>query len=255
MPQSEQKAVVCLVHGLGEHSGRYRHVAEFLNEQGFALLAFDLRGHGKSGGQRGHTPSLEAFMNEIDLLLEEAEGRYASKPRFLYGHSLGAILALVYALKRSPHVKGVISSGVGLRTALEEQKLKVALVKTGGRWLSGLSLPSGLKVSGLSRDPRVVEDYVADPLVHNRTTLGLGWCALEAIDYALAHGGEFNIPLLVMHGASDPLAYARGSLEFAEKVHYDRTVKLWDGLYHEIHNEPEKEEVLGYLAKWMDSKL
>ena len=116
-PAGEPRAVVCLVHGLGEHSGRYAHVAAALNDAGYAVLACDKRGHGRSGGKRGHTPSYEALMTDIDLLLAQAEQRFPGKPRFLYGHSLGGNEVLNYALRRKPDLAGVVATSPGLRTA------------------------------------------------------------------------------------------------------------------------------------------
>ncbi|MBN2547876.1 MAG: lysophospholipase [Anaerolineales bacterium] len=254
-PEPEPKAVICLVHGLGEHSGRYAHVAETYTEAGYAVLSFDLRGHGKSGGQRGHTPSFEAFMQDIDLLFQEASQRYPAKPQFLYGHSLGGILVLNYALRRKPKLEGVIATSSGLRTALEEQKSKVAFAKIAGSLLPSMSLVSGLDPAAISRDPAVVEAYRQDALVHNKVTLGMAKALTETISWAFAHAPEFALPLLLVHGSGDALAYPKGSQEFAKLVKGEVTLKIWEGLSHETHNEPEKAEVLAYNLGWMDSKV
>lgn len=254
-PESEPKAVICLVHGLGEHSGRYHHLAAALTEAGYAVLAYDLRGHGRSGGPRGHMPSFEAFMKDIDRLMEQAAQRYPDKPRFLYGHSLGGILVLNYALRRRPDVRGVVATASGLRTALEEQKGKVALVRLLGGLFPGLTLPSGLDPQTLSHDRRVVEAYVNDPLVHDKISLGFGKIMLEVIPWTFAHAAEFPVPLLLMHGTDDALGYARGSEEFARLAGDKATLKLWPGLYHEIHNEPQQREVFDYLIAWLDGHL
>ena len=116
-PETPAKAIACLVHGLGEHSGRYAHVGAALNVAGYALLGFDLRGHGKSGGPRGHTPSYETLMDDIGRLLAEARQRYPGQPQFLYGHSLGGNLVLNYALRRKPGLAGVIATSPAIRTA------------------------------------------------------------------------------------------------------------------------------------------
>jgi acylglycerol lipase len=253
-PETEPVAVVCLVHGLGEHSGRYAHLAAFLNQSGYSVMSFDLRGHGKSGGARGHSPSFEYFMNDIDLLMQAALSQYPGKTRFLYGHSLGGILVLNYALRRKPQVAGVIATGAGLRTVLEEQTAKVAFAKSVGAVLPRLSLPSGLDATMISHDPEVVRVYQSDPLVHDRATLGMAKNTFQAISWAFDHCSEFDIPLLLMHGTDDQIAYARGSQEFAGLVGCDCTLKLWDGLYHEIHNEPEKDQVFAFMLKWMEER-
>ncbi|MFN3492476.1 MAG: alpha/beta fold hydrolase, partial [Anaerolineales bacterium] len=128
----QPKAAACLVHGLGEHSSRYAHAAEAFNKEGIILFTADLRGHGKSAGARGHINSIEDFMGDIDTLFEQARSRYAGLPLFLYGHSLGGILVLHYALLRKPNIKGVIATSPGLHTALENQPVKVLLAKVLG---------------------------------------------------------------------------------------------------------------------------
>jgi alpha-beta hydrolase superfamily lysophospholipase len=254
-PETPSRATICLVHGLGEHSGRYEQMAAFFTSSGFAVFSFDLRGHGKSEGPRGHTPSFEAFMQDIDLLFEEAGRQRPGQPCFLYGHSLGGILVLNYALRRKPQVKGVIATSSGLRTVLETQKNKIAFAKAAASVLPALSMPSGLDAAMISRDPEVVKLYQQDPLVHDRASLAMAKYTLEAIDWAFANASEFPAPLLLVHGAADQIAYARGSQEFSNAVCCDCTLKLWEGLYHETHNEPEKAQVLNHTLEWMESKL
>ncbi len=255
LPAGAPKAAVCLVHGLGEHSGRYAHVAEALNQAGYALLGFDLRGHGRSGGPRGHAPSLEAWLCDIDRLLEEASQRFPGTPRFVYGHSLGGILVLDYVLLRRPALAGAIVTSPGLHTAIEQQKVKVALSKVLGRWLPGLTLASGLNPQHLSRDPQVVRAYVDDPLVHDRLTAGSGYQLLKGIQLALERAAEFPLPLLLMHGTQDQLCFPSSSTEVAEAHPGDCTLKVWEGGYHELHNEPEKQAVLRSMTEWLDKHL
>lgn len=254
-PETPPRALICLVHGIGEHSGRYTHVAQFLTSHGFAILTFDLRGHGKSGGQRGHAPTFESMMSDIDLLFQEADRRYPDAPRFLYGHSLGGLLVLNYALRRKPKLVGVISTSAGLRSALQEQKIKVGFAKLAASVAPSLSLPTDLDANGLSRDPAVVEAYKSDPLVHDQMTLAMARNTLQAIDWVFQHAAEFPVPLLMVHGTADPIVYASGSQEFAGLVRGECTLKLWDGLKHETHNEPEKEQVLAYTLAWLENKL
>ena len=142
--EQNQKGVICLVHGLGEHSGRYEHWAALLNQAGYTVLAYDLRGHGKSGGMRGHISSFNDYLNDTDLLLKEAKDRYPGVPQFLYGHSLGAIIVSDYVLHRKPQITGVIISGLSNKTALQEQKGKVFIAKVLGSLIPKFSLSSGL---------------------------------------------------------------------------------------------------------------
>jgi acylglycerol lipase len=254
-PGGKVRAVICLLHGLGEHSARFAHLARFLLPTGYAILTFDLRGHGNSEGIRGHFASLDLVMQDVDELITATRERYSDVPVFLYGHSLGGILALIYVLRRKPDLAGVIISSPGLKTALENQKAKIALARLLAVFAPALTLPSGLEPQALSRDPQVVADYIRDPLVHDRASLAFANAMLDAIQWTYAHAGEFHLPLLIMHGTADRLAYYQGSQEFARQVQGDCTLKLWDGLYHEIHNEPEKGEVFAYLLHWLDDRL
>jgi acylglycerol lipase len=249
------KAVVCFVHGLGEYSGRHSHIGKAFTDTGFALVAFDLRGHGKSGGQRGHFPSLDAVMNDIHQHIRQGSEKFPGLPVFLYGHSLGGLLVLNYATYHRHTLSGVIVTGAGLRSPVLEQKAKVTLSKVLGGLLPTVTIPTGLETEGISRDPEVVRAYRANPLVHGIATLSTARVGISAVDRAFAHAAEFPVPLLIMHGAADRLTYPRGSQEFAALVPGDCTLKLWDGLYHEIHNEPEQNEVFAFMIAWMNSQL
>ena len=249
------RAVVCLVHGVGEHSSRYAHVAEAFGKEGFVLFGFDQRGHGRSGGLRGHITSIEDFLQDIDLLLEQARLRYPGLPIILYGHSLGGILVLHYSLKRKPDIKGVIATSSGLHTAVEEQKLKVVAAKILGSIMPTTQMPSGLDPKALSRDESIVETYINDPLVHDKLSLGFGKVMIGVTAWTLEHAGEFPLPLLLLHGKNDAIAYPSSSTEFAAALKDRCTLVLWDGAYHELHNEPEKMEVFKTMTMWMDARL
>jgi alpha-beta hydrolase superfamily lysophospholipase len=253
MPQP--KAVVCLVHGLGEHTSRYAHVAEAFGQQGFVLFGADLRGHGRSGGTRGHISSIEDFMQDIDVSLEQARLRYPGLPIILYGHSLGGIQVLYYGLTRKPNVKGVIATSSGLHTALEKQQLKVMMAKVLGALMPNTSIASGLDPTAISRDEKVVQAYTSDPLVHDKISLGFGRAMVGVTSWTLAHAGEFSLPLLLMHGKADTIAFPSSSTEFAASLKDKCTLVLWDDAYHELHNESEKEEVFKTMTLWMDARL
>jgi len=254
-PETELKGVICLVHGLGEHSGRYGHLATFLNQAGYALLAFDLRGHGKSEGQRGHAPSYAALLDDIAHLLEEAAKRYPHRPRFLYGHSLGGNLVIMYALRRRPQLAGVIATGPLFRPAFEPPAWKMALARIMYRLWPTLSLPNGLDRQALSRDPEVVRGYNDDPLVHDRLSARLGMDMLQAGLWSLGRAAEFPLPLLLMHGGADRVCSPQASREFAAQVGHRCALRIWEGFYHEIHNESEQGAVFGYLLEWLNGNL
>jgi alpha-beta hydrolase superfamily lysophospholipase len=252
-PEREPRAVVCLVHGLGEHCGRYAHVATALNEAGYAVLACDKRGHGRSGGKRGAIPSYEALMDDIGLLLAQAEQRFPGRPRFLYGHSLGGNEVINYALRRRPPLAGVISTSPGLRTAFQPPAPQLAAGRLMNRLWPAFTMPNGLELAALSRDPAVIAAYQADPLVHDRLSARLGIELLQSGEWAIARAAEFPLPLLLMHGTADRLTSHQASQEFASQAP-NCTLKLWEGLYHETHNEPEKAEVIGFVVDWLQAR-
>jgi len=257
-PEVQPKAVVVLVHGLGEHTGRYAHVGQALTDAGYVLVGFDLRGHGKSGGARGHFPSLDVVTQDIRQFFQFVSQRHPNLPQFLYGHSLGGLLSLTYAVQNKAMLKGVMVTGSALRSALQEQKAKIAMANILGTLMPAMTIPSGLDATTISRDKAVVDKYVRDPLVHDKTSLGLGKSALTAIDACFARAREFAYPLLIMHGKADKLTYASGSEDFARlagEKNKDVTLKIWDGLYHEIHNEPEQAEVFKVMIEWLDKHL
>jgi acylglycerol lipase len=255
---SEPKGLIALIHGLGEHTARYIHVGKAMTDAGYALVGFDLRGHGKSGGPRGHASSLDSYIQDIHQFFKFLVHRYPDIPHFLYGHSLGGLLALAYAIQYGGELKGVMVTGAALRSSLQEQKAKVAMVKVLGSFLPAVTIQSGLDPTTISRDPEVVQTYINDPLVHYSTSLGFGKAVLNAIDLCFARAKEFPVPLLMIHGKEDRLTYPSGSEDFARLVKEaggDVTLRLWDHLYHEVHNEPEKAEVFKLMIEWLDEHL
>jgi alpha-beta hydrolase superfamily lysophospholipase len=254
-PQTEPRGVVALVHGLGEHIDRYQHVANALNAAGFAMLGFDLPGHGRSGGPRGHA-SYADILGDIDRLLQEADKRYPGKPCFLYGHSMGGALVLYYTLKRRPDLQGVISSAPGLATGVPIASSKLFLAKVLSRLAPGYTMDNGLDLTYLSTDQAVIKAYKADPLVHPKISARLGNDLLSTGDWIFAHAGEFPLPLLLFQGAGDRIVSVAFNTRFARAVPKEKvTYKLWEGLYHEAHNEPEQQNVIQYIIDWMEKRL
>jgi alpha-beta hydrolase superfamily lysophospholipase len=247
--------VVCLVHGLGEHSGRYVHVVGSLIQAGYTLISFDIRGHGKSEGQRGHIPSYDALMKDVSSLLEVVNEQFPQLPFFLYGHSLGGNLVLNYVLRCQSHLKGVIVTAPWLRLAFEPPAFKIALGKITNYIWPSFSQKNGLDTKALSHVPEVVYAYENDPLVHDRISARMFISIYQAGYWALEHASEFSLPLLLVHGGDDKIISVEASREFAGKITENGTFKIWDNLYHEIHNEPEKEEVFKFLIDWLDKKV
>ncbi len=250
-PDQKPVGVICLVHGLGEHSGRYDHLAEVLAQAGYATMAIDLRGHGLTPGKRGHVSSYRRMLDDITLLLQEAQKRHPGVPLFLYGHSMGGGLVLNYALRRDAPLAGVIATGPALRLGFEPPVIQVALTKLMNAIWPAFTQASGLDPESLSRDSKVVQRYQADPLVHDQVSASLFNGFYQAGLWALEHAEAFPVPLLLMHGSEDQLTSSEASREFAHRVGETCTFRLWQGLYHEIHNEPEQDQVFAFLLGWL----
>lgn len=255
LPGNETIAVIALVHGMGEHSGRYRRFAEFLTSKGLAVIAFDQRGHGKSEGKKGHIVHYNQLLDGIDELLERARLQFKNKPVFLYGHSMGGNLVLNYALKKPNTVKGIIVTGPWLKLAFEPPAIQVKLAQVMRNLYPGFTQGSNLKTAHLSRDPEIVRAYERDRYVHDRISASFFINLYQAGLYALQHANELKVPALIMHGGDDKITSAPASEEFARKASIVSQYRKWDGLYHEIHNEPEKEEVLQHVADWIREQL
>jgi alpha-beta hydrolase superfamily lysophospholipase len=253
-PEGEIKAVLALVHGIGEHTGRYESVAMFLNREGYALVGMDLRGHGKSGGQRGHF-SFEDAMNDIDLLISQAQALFPGKPVFLYGHSLGGLLVLDYAMKRpASSLKGIIATSPALGTANPVPAWKLALANVMKTINPSMTMNNDLDVTAISHNPDVITSYKSDPLVHPLISARLGWDLLQTGPWLVEHAAEFpDIPLLLMQGNADRIVDPAATKKFAKKIKKGNiTFQLWEGGYHEMHNEPNRDEVFNLLVHWLD---
>ena len=249
---SPPKAIICMVHGHGEHIERYNHLATALNKAGYTFVGFDHRGHGKSDGVRGHIPSYETLLDDIEAFLAEIEENYPEVPRILYGHSMGGNLVINYALRRTSDIKGVISTSPWLKLAFEPPAVQVFMGKMMNKIYPAFIMSSGLETSSLSHDPEVVRAYEEDSLVHDKISARLFVGMYESGLWALDHAGEFSLPLLLMHGGADKITSPEASREFAKKAGENVTLKIWDELYHETHNEPEQDEVFKKIIDWLD---
>lgn len=253
-PGDHIRAGIILVHGIGEHIQRYSHWIERFNENGIGVVGVDLPGHGLSDGKRGNIKSYSLTDEMIDFLLTEHKKTFPGIPVFIYGHSMGGGIVLQYLLHKNPEINGSIVTSPWLRLAFEPARIKLVLARImKGLWPS-LTLPSGLVISHLSHDQKVVDAYFADPLDHDRISFNLFFNAVKAADYSLKHAGNLKIPMLLMHGTGDQINSVQGSIDFAAKSKMTE-LKLWDGGYHELHNELFKDEVFEYIMSWLEKKI
>ena len=249
------RAVVLIVHGLGEHSGRYQHVAERLVGAGYAVAAYDHRGHGRSSGTRAHVDRYADFIDDLDLVRRHVVARHPDLPLFLLGHSMGGNIALGYALDHQQHLAGLILSGPAVRVPDSVPGLVVGVSKVVAR-VAPRARVMALDATKVSRDPEVVAAYQADPLVHHgKVTAGLGVALLTSMASFPERVADLTVPTLVMHGTADELADVEGSQMLEAGVGSDDlTVNYYEGLAHEIFNEPEQDEVLDAVVAWLDER-
>ena len=249
------RGVICLIHGLGEHSSRYKHFAKFFTQHDFAVMACDLRGHGQSEGKRGHVKSFHILLNQVDKLLEEASKKFPGTPRFVYGHSMGGNIVINHALTHNPRIKGVIVSAPWLRTVVEVPKSKLLLAKVASFVWGAYTESNGLDLAQLSRDTQVAKDYEEDPLVHDKISANLFFQGTQYANESMEKADELDIPMLLMHGTKDGITDYTASVEFAKKAPKYVTFKEWPNFYHELHNEPEKNDVLEHVLAWIETRL
>lgn len=253
-PVHTPRAVIALVHGQGEHIGRYDHVATWYNRHGIAVMGYDHQGYGRSGGKRGHAAGFDVLLDDIGLLLEKTRQRYAGVPLFLYGHSMGGGLVLNYTARRNPTLDGLIASAPWIRLAFQAPALKVMAGRIMRRILPTLTLPTGLAAHFLSHDPAVVRAYLDDPLNHDKLSAAAGIALVEGAYWLDRYAGAFSMPVLLMHGSDDMITSPAATRAFFSRVKGNVTHREWPGMYHEIHNEKEQDEVFAYTLDWMQKQ-
>jgi len=247
------KGVVVLVHGFGEHSGRYtENVIPMLLDLDLAVITYDNVGHGKSSGKRGHCPIYDALLDILKEVIEKAETLFSNLPVFLYGHSMGGNLVLNYTLKRDVDLAGIVATSPYLRLAFQPPRWKMFV----GRRLIGsaITLPSGLDPSGISRIPEEVEKYVNDPLVHDKVSPAFSFPVMDAGEWAIQNAKQLKVETLLVHGTKDPIIDYKATKEFHEKSHAT-TLELFEGGYHELHNDLCKAELFSTITTWLKEKL
>ena len=239
-PENPPKGVIVLVHGLGEHSGRYStHFADHFSNEGFSILTFDLPGHGKSSGKRGHIEQYEDLNKLVSAGISFAKKEYPLLPIFLYGNSLGALIALEYSIQITPVINGVIASAPVLDVSEPIPPVKLALANIMNKFFPSFTLDSGLNRNMLSSDKSVIEKYNADPLVHGHTSSRLGMYIIEKGSFVRDNAKKISLPTLVMVGSAEGIVSKKAIHDFCEQSN-KCSEKIWTSFYHELHNEPGK---------------
>lgn len=249
------RAALVNLHGLGDHSGLYPNLSSRFPAKGVALYAFDMRGNGRSPGQRAYLGSWKEYRGDLDAFLRQVREWEPDVPLFLLGNSLGGLVVLDFVLHHPGRVEGVIAAApvlgdVGVPPVL------MALGRIMSRVLPRFSLNVGMDLSGLARDPSIVQEVLADPLFHRRGTARLSTEVTAAIDRVQQLASRLSLPLLILHGAADRMVPPDGSRRFFAKVRYpDRELREYPGAYHGLFADLGFEQVLGDLERWIDTHL
>ena len=258
-PVDQAKGILVIAHGLGEHSGRYSNVVDHLWPQGFSIWALDHRGHGKSEGKRGHVSSFGEYLLDLGQLVEMAnQERTNGLKLFVLGHSLGGLIILNFALNSPEYVDGYIASSPAVGMIIEVPKAKKVLGNLMSSIWPGLQMSNELDPTQISHDPAVVSAYVNDPLVHSKVSARWFTEFMAAMERVNQQASEIKTPILMQVAGDDKLVNANSSRAFFERLQVqDKTLKLYQGLYHEIYNETadQKKMVLVDLEEWLTARL
>lgn len=256
LPADEPKAILLVVHGLAEHSGRYSNLVNYFVPRGYGVYGYDQRGHGKSDGLRGYVDRFSYFVDDLDIFLRLVHSRHRDVKIFLVGHSVGGTIATAYTILRQDGFDGLIITGVTLSTPTN-----VAAGTIFAARILSLILPKAglytIDAEAISQDKNVVNAYVNDPLVYRgKIRARLGVELIKAMGTVKRQISEIHLPIMVMHGAADRLSDPKGSEMLYQKASSaDKTLKVYEGYYHEIFNEPGREQVLADAESWLKTRV
>jgi alpha-beta hydrolase superfamily lysophospholipase len=256
VPESEPKAVLLIVCGLAEHSGRYMNVVNHFVPLGYAVYGIDHIGQGKSDGTRAYVRRFDDYTNTLKVYFDMICRWQPDKPIFLVGHSLGALIGAVYLLDHQAELAGAVLSGALVKVPGNVTSTTILL----GKMLSALAPRFGLIVldaNGVSRDPAVVQAYISDPLVfRGKITARLGAEMLKAMQYVTGKASKITLPIMIVQGGADKLVDPAGAQMLYDRVSStDKEIRIYDGFYHEVHNDPGHEKVLRDVERWLEAHL
>ena len=255
-PEDGPRAVLVVIHGLAEHCGRYEAFASYFTERGYAVVGVDLPGHGQSDGHCGHIDRFSDYTDAVQRFVQEVTGWYPKCPRVLVGHSMGGLISATFLLRHQAEFAACVLSGPAIESPVRPSSFLLLL----NRIFSAVAPRMGqlkLDAEGVSRDPEVVRDYIEDPLVYTGKVSARQIAELfKAMDELLPLASLITLPLLVMHGGEDAMTSVSGSQALYDAAHsQSKKLRIFDGLFHEIFNEPEREQVLGEMFDWLTSQL
>jgi len=256
LPDTPPKALILVVHGAGEHSGRYAGFSEYFVQHGYGITALDHPGHGKSGGHYGHVDSFDDFLDTLASFYRQVREDFVDTPLVLLGHSLGGLISSAYLLQHQGDFVACILSGAAIKTDIQPRPFQLWLIGVLSKLRPRLGVLQ-LDADGVSRDKTVVEDYVNDPLVnHGKMSARKVAELFRVMAHIQANAGKISLPMLIMHGEADVMTAPSGSRFLHDAISSsDKQLIIYPGLYHEIFNEPEREQVFQDLLQWLDARI
>jgi alpha-beta hydrolase superfamily lysophospholipase len=250
------RAIVVLSHGVAEHAGRYRHLAEALVARGFGFVGHDHRGHGRSAGTRVFVERFAEYAEDLEMAVRRAKERFPGVPVFVFGHSMGGLIAIDHLLRYPDAVSGAVLSGPGVEVGVKVPAWKDTLARVMSKLWPKLAVPTGIPAADISRDPATVKAYESDPLVTKKATARWYTEFLDTQARAFALASSIHTPLLVIWGGRDRLVNPNGIARWFESVgSADRTAIPYPELFHEVINEPERGVVIGDIIRWLEARV
>lgn len=248
------KAIVIIMHGLKDHSSRYSYFAENLVKNRFSVYAFDLRGHGKSGGKKVFVNSFDEYLNDLESFVSYVKEKEPNKPIFIFGHSMGGAITTLFTMKKNPAIKGIILSAPALKAGSSVSPLLINITN----FLANIAPETAvleLEDKFFSRDPEVLKAMKEDTLIsHENGPAKTASELLKALSEIEARMKSFNYPMLLLHGTKDVITNIEGSKKFYKvALSENKKLRLYNGLYHDLLHEPEKEEVIADIVMWLNA--
>lgn len=251
--------LLCISHGLGEHIDRYDSFARIMNDNGIAVSGMDYRGHGKSEGKKGHSPSFQSLLDDFNSLVAKSASEIPEVPLILFGHSMGGNVLANYLNQKkestiSDRIKGAIISSPWLELEMTPSKIEISLASGLSKIIPSFTLPNRINPEKISSDPVEVEKYIQDPLVHGMISLKLFTDVYIYGQTAIDNAPKTSIDCYVYHGSDDKVTSQKASERYATHLQ-NGTYKIWEGLRHEPHNDVRKDEVIQSIIDWIYSSI
>ena len=256
LPDIAPKAILLIVHGIAEHSGRYMNLVNYFVPKGYAVYSFDLRGHGKSDGKRSYIERFSYYIDDLQTFFNLVRTENPNTKIFMVGHSMGSTISIDYALEHQSELQGLIISGTTLKLGSSISKAAILMAKILSVLMPKMGV-SALDPGGISRDPAVVAAYVNDPLNYTgKLSARFGVELLKTMEMLQSGLSEINLPILIMQGSQDRISDpASSKLLFDGVSSKDKTMKIYEGFYHEIFNDPERQQVFSDMEAWIKTRV